>query len=363
MLGLRDHRTGGYDFNMKVADALDARGHVVDRVHHNAIPKRLQGKRAAGSWEVLRRVVKFNPDVIIVSRSYAFMIPLRLLLCIWKVPVLYLVHHLEWMDRAGRAGGWRRSVVKWLIRRGDLIWCNSHATRKGLSEMGIKPEKLRVIPPGFEPFEVTRTAREPGHRPMLLCVGALTERKGQETILKACSLLGRKDFRLVLAGSAEEEPEYAARVVGMASSESLSGVVSIRGYLGRTELCKLLEEADILVHAAPWEAFGMAIAEAMRAGLPVIASMGGAVTELVNSGVEGLLYEPGDAVSLSGHMASLLDDEQMRLRLGSAARKRAESFYTWEKTCEEFAGLVEETACGKVRRNMPCGPGVTAADR
>ncbi len=361
MLGLKDHKTGGYDFNLKAASALEARGHIVDRVHYTTIPRRFRGGRFAGSFEVLFRAVSFRPDVLVVSRSYTFMIPLRLLLVLWRIPVLYLVHHMEWRDSPGEPCKLRVAMVKWLVRRGNLIWCNSRATFLGLLEMGMEPERLRVIPPGFTPFEVKRTTRR--EKPLVVCVGALTERKGQETILRACSLLGEIGYEMVLAGSHDEEPEYAERVRGMASSPELSGVVTLSGHLDKPGLYRLLGEADIMVHGAPWEAYGIALAEGMWAGLPVVASRGGAVPELLTHGVEGFLYEPGDAADLAERLSLLLENRDLRDSMGIAARARAEGFHTWEKTCEEFANLVEETACGQVRRNMPRGPGVPAKNR
>lgn len=363
MLGLRDHRTGGYDFNLKVAEALSARGHRVDIVHYTTVPRRCRGARLVGSLHTAFRVASFRPDVLVVSRSYTFMVPLRLILGLWRVPVLYLVHHLEWRDSGGEPGRLRLAVIRWLIRRGNLIWCNSRATFTGLVGMGLEPEKLRVIPPGFTPFETTGVRKEPGSPALLLCVGALTERKGQETVLRACAALGDRDFRLVLAGSPEEEPDYAERVAGLAESPELSGKVEMPGHLRKPELRKLLQEADILLHGAPWEAYGIALAEGMWAGLPVVASKGGAVPELVTHGVEGLLYDPGDPGRMAGHVALLIDDGERRRRMGSAARLRAEGFYTWKRTCEEFVSLVEETACSQVRRNLPRRPRVPAEDR
>ncbi len=363
MLGLRDHRTGGYDFNLRVAAALESRGHTVDRVHHETIAPRARGRRLAGSWEVLRRVVAFRPDVLVVGRSYTFMVPLRILLVFWRLPVLYLVHHLEWMDSPRKPSRSRLALVRWLVGRGDMIWCNSRATLSGLSGMGLSPERLRVIPPGFSRFEVKRSGESCRAQPLLLCVGAITARKGQETILRACSMLEGRDFRLVLAGSAEEEPEYARRVADAAESPSLSGKVSIKGHLNKEEVYSLMGKADVLLHAAPWEAYGIALAEAMWAGLPVVASRGGAVPELVTPGVQGFLYDPSDARGLSAKIILLLDNEELRRRMGAAARSRAEELYTWDRTCEEFVSLVEETACGQVRRDLPCGPGVATADR
>jgi len=354
MLGLRDHRTGGYDFNERAAEALEAAGHRVDRVCYGTLPARARGKRIAGSLEVLRRVVLGRPDVVVVSRSYTFMVPARLLLGLWRVPVLYLVHHLEWKDTPRKPRRAYRTMVRWMVRRGDLVWCNSMATRNGLVELGVPGARMRVIPPGFSRFSVAADTPEAPGPPVILCVGAVTHRKGQLDIVRACSSLKNHEFRLILAGSLGEEPDYAKEVVGSASA--LGNRVEMTGYLEKERVYRLMSGADILVHGAPWEAFGIALAEAMWAGLPAVASGTGAVPELVTHGVEGLLYEPGYTEALSAHIARLLEDDDLRRRMGAAARRRAEGLNTWETTCKEFVNLVEETAGRQVRRNLLSRP-------
>lgn len=354
MLGFRDHRTGGYDFNGKVADALEAAGHRVDRIHYSTVPARARGKRAAGSLEVLRRVALGRPDVVAVSRSYAFMVPLRILLGVWRVPVLYLVHHLEWKDAPENPRRGYRAMVRWMVRRGDTVWCNSMATREGLADLGIPGGKMRVIPPGFSRYDAVAEAPDSQGPPAILCVGAVTRRKGQLQIVRACSGLNNREFRLILAGSLREEPDYAA-VVAEAAAE-LGNRVEMTGYLEKERIYRLMAGADILVHGAPWEAFGIALAEAMWAGLPVVAAGTGAVPELVTHGVEGFLYDPGDIGALSAHIARLLGDDDLRKAMGAAARRRAEGLNTWETTCKEFVNFVEETAGRQVRRDLSRRP-------
>jgi glycosyltransferase involved in cell wall biosynthesis len=354
MLGFRDHRTGGYDFNGKVADALEAAGHRVDRIHYSTVPASVRGRRGAGSLEVLRRVALGRPDVVAVSRSYAFMVPLRLLLAVWRVPVVYLVHHLEWKDTPGIPRRAYRAMVRWMVGRGDRVWCNSRATRDGVAGLGIPAERIRVIPPGFSRFPEAAENPETSGPPAILCVGAVTRRKGQLDIVRACSNLKDLEFRLILAGSLREEPGYAAEVADAAAV--LGNAVEITGYLDKERVYRLMAGADILVHGAPWEAYGIALAEAMWAGLPVVASRAGAVPEMVTHGVEGLLYDPGDIEGLSEHLARLIVDDDLRTVMGAAARRRAEGLNTWETTCEEFVNLVEETAGRQVRRDLSRRP-------
>ncbi len=72
-----------------------------------------------------------------MSKSYSFMFPLRLLLTLKKLPVLYMVHHLEWHDRDQGVSGGRRRIVRWFLGAGDRIWVNSESTARDVASLGI----------------------------------------------------------------------------------------------------------------------------------------------------------------------------------------------------------------------------------
>ncbi len=339
MLGLKDFSTGGYYFNNKVSDALVNAGHSVDVIHFNTVPVKVQGSKWRGSLFVLQRVLSFKPDVLVVSKSYSFMVLLRILLFFKSIPVLYLVHHLEWHDRSGGVSNVRKSLVRWFISAGKRVWVNSKSTADDVLALGISEEKLVIIPPGFEQFEshVQRKTTV-----SILCVGTVCERKDQLTLVKACSLLKDRDFTLYILGDETTDPGYASNV--RAEAESLAGKIIFMGHLTTEELYNMYNQCHFLANLSRWEGYGIAVVEALWAGLPVLAVNAGAVPELVTDGYNGFLIEPGDVKTCSERILTLLEDSELRKKMSINACASAEKLFTWPDTGREFVKLVEETA-------------------
>jgi len=106
---------------------------------------------------------------------------------------------------------------------------------------------------------------------------------------------------------------------------------SFTGWLSQEELPAHLRQADVLIFpTVAEEALGRSAVEAMGAGRPVIASRIGGLQYTVIEGLTGLLFEPGDADDLVAKVERLLDDKELRHRLGAAGRARFEEQFTWE---------------------------------
>ncbi|MBV9280097.1 MAG: glycosyltransferase family 4 protein, partial [Chloroflexi bacterium] len=98
----------------------------------------------------------------------------------------------------------------------------------------------------------------------------------------------------------------------------------------------LLAAADMYVSPSRWEGFGLAVVEAMAAGLPVVAVAAGAVTELIDSGRTGVLVPPGDIPALGRALRDLMGDEDARSALGRAAEAEARARFSWQKTARSL---------------------------
>ena len=352
MLGLKDHSTGGYNFNHKMAEAMSDAGHQVDVVHYSTIPHNIRGSRVRGSFHVLKRVLKSKPDLLVLSKSYSFAAPLRFLLPILKCPVLYLVHHLEWHDRAGGVSTLRKRIVSWFLSCARKIWVNSQSTANDVISLGIKESRLCIIPPGFERFNLENSSSEENgeQSPVrILSVGTICSRKDQLTLVRACLLLGDLDFHLYLLGDEKTDTVYAASV--RKEAEQLGSKVTFMGHLPASELYRMYNESHILANLSHWEGYGIAVAEAMWAALPVVAVDAGAVPELVTHGENGYLTEAGNAEMCAGFLEQLIKDRILRIKMSTSAREKAGSLFSWHDTGREFVNLAEKTAGCKVRRN------------
>ncbi len=176
--------------------------------------------------------------------------------------------------------------------------------RDALLLEGAAPERISVAPPGIavDRFAVARTPAPPvDGRHLILSIGRLVWEKGHQDLLRAVAVLrarGRDDVRVLIVGVGPEE----RRLRGIVHDLRLEDVVELRGYVEHDELPRVYAQASCLVLASLtmryWEEqFGMVLAEAMAAHVPVVAAASGAIPEVV--GDSGTLFPAGDWVGLA----------------------------------------------------------------
>jgi len=158
-------------------------------------------------------------------------------------------------------------------------------------------------------------------------VGRLCPWKGQHLFLEAFarSFAAGDERAVIVGGALFGEQEYASALEEQVRSLGLCGRVDLVGHVD--DVSPYYERADVLVHAstAP-EPFGQVLVEAMGHGNVVLAARAGGPTEILTHGVDGLLYTPGDVDELSRALHLVASDEELRVRLGSSARKSAVRF-------------------------------------
>src|SRR5690606_29922281 len=135
---------------------------------------------------------------------------------------------------------------------------------------------------------------------------------------------------LHLVGETTAEPSYARRVRALLAAPGLRERVVVHGSLPPEMVAAYYRAADIFVLASWAESYGMVVAEAMAAGLPVVATQVGHLPCLVADGVSGLLVPPGDAAALSAALGQLLTAGASRHAMGAAAQRRAASLPHWD---------------------------------
>ena len=198
-----------------------------------------------------------------------------------------------------------------------------------LSEAMLSPytNSVRVVTAGMDPARFPWRddvgEKPPGKVPVIFFAGLVEEwMKGFAVLHQACATLWQKrqDFELVATGDPPGRLDAFTRFVGWQSQE---------------ELPRHLHQADILaMPTIAQEALGRTAVEAMAAGRPVIASRLGGLPTTVADGATGLLVEPGDVADLARKIEMLLDDPQLRQRLGRAGRRRFEEHYSWDVIIE-----------------------------
>jgi glycosyltransferase involved in cell wall biosynthesis len=213
----------------------------------------------------------------------------------------------------------RPGVVRALLRPAAAVICVSETVAEAVRAAGVDSV---VIPNGVRiPGEVG----PPAEPPEVLYVGRLSPEKNVDTLVEA--LAGEN---LVVAGDGPLR-------------ELVPGAL---GAVPHAEVERLLERASVVVAPCEREGFGLAAAEAMAFGRPVVAAAGGALLELVADGETGLLVPPRDAPALRAAVERLLADGGMRERLGRAARERARERFGWERVIDRTLDVYRRAASG-----------------
>lgn len=198
-----------------------------------------------------------------------------------------------------------RRLARSVVRRARLVICASSALAADADALGAR--EVRVIPSGVEIPAQVRSEASP---PEVLFAGRLSAEKGVLDLVAAAD-----GMQLVVAG----DGPLRARVPGAL------------GFVPHHELSALYERAAVVACPSRREGFGVACAEAMAHGRPVVASAVGGLLDLVVDGETGLLVPPGDVPALGSALRRLVDDADLRHRLGAAARARAVELLSWER--------------------------------
>ncbi len=192
-----------------------------------------------------------------------------------------------------------------------------------------------------------RRAIAPSHRIVRIWVGipdtGLLARPGAHdpvTLVMVARFMEQKDHKLLLHALKEVHGNWILLLAGhgplLEQTQALARQLGLEGkvqFLGeRPDVPDLLAQADIFVLASRWEGLPRVILEAMRAGLPVVATDVGGVSEMVDDGVTGFLTPPGDLVRLRERIQVLIDSAELSAMLGASARRRFERDFQIE-TC------------------------------
>lgn len=230
----------------------------------------------------------------------------------------------------------------------DRIFVLSNFLRANiLDTCPVTQEKVRVIPGGINAdlYEVNqgggRNIRAAYSIPEdALVIGAIARidrAKGLSELVKAfASLPGQYDrVRLVIVGEPTfGEENYDAELRGLVSSSGLGDRVIFTGY--RSDIPSVFSAFDLFALPSYEEAFGYVFIEAMAAGLPVIATRSGGVSDIVSDGETGLLVMPKEVESLRGAMIRLLSDRQLRLAYGARGKKKVKEQFSEAKIFKRY---------------------------
>ncbi|HKP19121.1 MAG TPA: glycosyltransferase family 4 protein, partial [Gaiellaceae bacterium] len=283
------------------------------------------------AWRVRRELRRLRPDVVHT--------------------------HLVHADVYGALGGGRAAVVstkhnddrfrlgpfryaeRTLTRRAARVIAITEALRRFCVEgVGLPAEKVEVVHYGLdslpEPWGESAEVPVPEDARVLLCVARLAMQKGVDVAVRALVRVREREPRAVLVVLGEG-PERRRL-------EALAGDgVYLPGRVG--DVASWYRRADLLVHPARWEGFGLALLEAMLAAKPVVATRVSSAPEIVADGETGLLVAPDDADALADAVSSLLADSDRAAVMGLAGLDRARSEFSVARMAERTMAVYAKT--------------------
>jgi glycosyltransferase involved in cell wall biosynthesis len=323
----------------------------------------------ANARQLSDAVAAAQPDVLLVWGMWNLSRNLLSLAEAWgRPPVAYYIadywptlpdaYALHWHSPAGH--WWMRAPKAALSRILDRLQplqpppplafahaaCVSAAVRARLIDEGVPLQQAAVIHCGIDLQPFRPAAAAPGSAELRIgYAGRLAAEKGVETLLDALALLRQRGLaaRVTLAGSALEARSLMA-IRDCIDRLDLHDRISLLGQVPSEKMPALLAQFDVLVVPSRWpEPLARVIQEGMASGAVVVATAVGGTVEIVDDGVNGLLFPPGDAPALAECLARLHGDPALRARLARAGRQTVESRFDLTATVDRIEQLLQRT--------------------
>jgi glycosyltransferase involved in cell wall biosynthesis len=247
-----------------------------------------------------------------------------------------LVHHplaLETGLSVAAAHALRVSETQALAATHHVI-TTDHSTAATLAaDYAVEPARISVARPGTRRMSRLQTRREGPVR--ILAVGAVVPRKGHDLLVRALVELRDLDWHLTIVGDRTRSDEAVAELDRLITELALAPQITCTGAVTAKRLDDLHRDADLFVQSSWFEGYGMALADAIAYGLPVIATRTGAAPRIVPPEA-GLLVPPGDQIALMRALRLLIGDTTLRERYATRMRTAAQNLPTWDDTARVF---------------------------
>ena len=344
-----DARTGGYGYDRRIIDGLRQRGWRVDVQRlDDSFPLPTPAARAQASGVLA--AIPSGSTVVVDGLAFGAL-PDEAEREAARLRIIALVHHplaaetgldpalaaaLDVSERRALAAS--RSVV-----------VTSRATADRLADYGVTADRITVVEPGTDRAPLARgsslKSRVSGlsGEVALLCVATLTPRKGYDLLLQALAAVPHRHWTLTCAGSLDRDAATVARVRALLRAESLEDRVVLAGEMDEATLATYYDRADLFVLPTLYEGYGMAVAEALARGLPVVSTATGAIADLVGADA-GIVVPPGDLAALTDALSRVLGDAELRARFAAGARRVRDRLPTWDDAAAAMAQALAREA-------------------
>ncbi|MCF3129335.1 glycosyltransferase family 4 protein [Streptomyces olivochromogenes] len=222
-----------------------------------------------------------------------------------------------------------------------VVATSDWAVRRLVSHHGLAPDRVHVAAPGAD---IAPLAPGTDGVSRLLCVAAVTPRKGQHRLVEALAAVRDLPWSCECVGGLGNDPEYVAHLRSLIEKYGLTDRLHLAGPRSGAALDASYAAADLMVLTSYAETYGMAVTEALARGIPVLATDVGGLPEAVgrapDGGVPGILVPPEDPAALAAELRGWFGEADVRRRLKAAARGRRAALDGWATTARSLAGVL-----------------------
>jgi glycosyltransferase involved in cell wall biosynthesis len=329
--------TGGYAYDRRIIAELERLGWQVEIVHlGDGFPRPSDDQKENAT----ARLLATTSDRPIVIDGLAFgVLPEAAAVLHRTHRVIALVHHplaLETGLAEHESQALHASEQTALASTKHVITTSPWTADLLTEHFDVDRGRLTVILPGTDRAPFARGNNTPLS---LLSVGAIGPRKSFDLLVEALVPLADRSWRLTIAGDRDRDAAATARLDALIDRQGLAGRIDVPGKVSTDRLEAYYAAADLFVLASRFEGYGMAFAEALAHGLPVIGTTGGATPSTVPASA-GRLVAPGDVAALTAALRELIDDADRRHALAAGARAAAGLLPTWEDSGARFSDLL-----------------------
>lgn len=327
--------TGGHVYNSNLLAALAKQGQTPRILKlDTAFPDIPSDER-----DIARDVLLNLPKGSMALMDHVYLCRLQSMMQQVRQPVAVIFHHSDVMEHgtdADEEGQRLFHVEKSALQLATKVIVSSGETARYLSRYGIKEDRILVAAPGNPPALKGTAGRSENSMIRILSVGALIPRKRYEHILQVASMLGDCDWQWTIVGDPHRNPGYTQDLNLQCRALGLEGRLLFAGDVPNGELRQLRMNTDLCVAASFYEGYGMAIAEALRHGIPVVTTSSGAVSTWVGAGVLQVDAETPHAMAQA--INSLANNRAELIKLAEEAWQFGQSLLSWDDT---FAGVAD----------------------